>query len=103
MKQLQEKIKKFITDNKMEAPVEYRVLDTVSELGEVAKEILIMSDYGKQPIKYREEFKSELGDVVFSLVAVANALDIDLEQAVDEALSKYEKRLAKGSAGSENE
>ncbi len=87
----------------MESPVEHRVLDTMSELGEVAKEILKMSDYGRKPVEYREELKSELGDVLYSLITIANTFDIDLEDALRQVLEKYKKRLKKGSAGSEND
>ena len=84
-------------------PVEHRVLDTMSELGEVAKEILKMSNYGRKPIEYGEELKSELGDVLYSLITIANTFDIDLEDALSQVLEKYKKRLKKGSAGSEND
>ena len=57
MKHLQERVKKFCKDNDMEAPIEHRVLDTLSELGEVAKEILKMSNYGKQAIEYRNNLQ----------------------------------------------
>lgn len=103
MKTLQEKIKKFCEENNMQSPVEHRVLDAMSELGEVAKEVLKMSDYGRKPATYREEIKSELGDVMYSLITIANTLHIDMEEAVDMVLEKYTKRLKKGSAGSENE
>lgn len=103
MKEIQERIKKFCKENDMESPAEHRVLDTMSELGEVAKEILKMSNYGRKPIKYREELKSELGDVLYSLITIANTFDIDLEDALRQVLEKYEKRLTKGSAGSEND
>lgn len=103
MKEIQERIKKFCKENNMESPLEHRVLDTISELGEVAKEILKMSNYGKKHIEYREELKSELGDVLYSLITIANTFDIDLEEALNQVLEKYEKRLKKGSAGSEND
>lgn len=51
----------------MESPPEYRLLDAMSELGEVSKEILKGTDYGKKPLEYREEIKGEIGDVLFSL------------------------------------
>ncbi|MBU4000492.1 MazG-like family protein [Patescibacteria group bacterium] len=100
MKKIQEKIKQFCEENKMESPAEHRVLDTMSELGEVAKEILKMSDYGRKPLEYRKELKSELGDVLYSLITLANTFDIDLEDALNQVLEKYKKRLKKGSAGS---
>ncbi len=103
MKEIQEKIKKFCKKNNLESPAEYRVLDTMAELGEVAKEILKMSDYGKKPIEYRKELKSEIGDLLYSLITIANYFDIDLEDALNLVLEKYEKRLKKGSAGSEND
>ena len=103
MKDIQERIKVFCIANNMESPVEYRVLDTVSELGEVAKEVLKMSNYGKKPLEYSDDIKSELGDVLFSLITIANTFDIDMEEAVNSVLKKYQRRLKKGSAGSENE
>ncbi|MFT4304822.1 MAG: MazG nucleotide pyrophosphohydrolase domain-containing protein [Candidatus Woesearchaeota archaeon] len=75
----------------------------LSELGEVAKEILKMSNYGKKEIEYKEELKMELGDVLYSLITIANTYNIDLEEALNQVLQKYETRLKKGSPGSEND
>ena len=103
MKELQKRIKKFCSDNNMEPPVEHRMLDLVSEIGEVAKETLKMSNYGRQEIKHNEEIKSELGDVFYSLITVANSFNVDLEEALEQVLEKYNIRLKKGSSGSEND
>ncbi len=103
MKKLQEKVKEFCRLHRLESPPEHRVLDTMSELGEVAKEILKMSDYGRKPTKYRPEVESELGDLFFSLITLANIFNIDMEEALNMVLKKYEKRLNQGSAGSEND
>ncbi len=103
MKKIQAKIKSFCVENNLESPPEHRVLDTMSELGEVAKEILKMSNYGREPLQYRPELKAELGDVLYSLITIANSFEIDLEEALEQVVEKYEKRLQKGSAGSENE
>ncbi len=101
--EFQKKVEKFCIENDMKSPIEHRVLDTLSELGEVAKEVLKMSDYGRKKLEYKEELKNELGDVFYSLITVANRFDIDLEEALEEVMEKYEKRLEKGSAGSVNE
>lgn len=101
MKHLQAKIKTFCQANQLESPIEHRVLDAMSELGEVAKEVLKMTNYGRKPLEFRDEIKSELGDVLYSLITIANTFDIDLEESVNQVLAKYEKRLLKGSAGSE--
>lgn len=39
----------------------------------------------------------------YSLIALAESLQINLEEALEQALQKYEKRLKKGGAGSEDE
>jgi NTP pyrophosphatase (non-canonical NTP hydrolase) len=103
MKEAQTKVKNFCEENNLQSPAEHRVLDLVSEVGEVAKEVLKMSDYGRKPFKFSEEVKSELGDAFYSLIVVANHFDVDLEEALDIVLEKYEKRLKKGSAGSESD
>lgn len=102
MKDLQLKVKNFCLKNHLDAPIEIKMLDLISEFGEVSKEVIKMSDYGKHEYKYREEFASELGDLFYSLITVANTFDVDLEEMLNEALQKYEKRLKKGGAGSEN-
>lgn len=103
MKKVQEKIKQFCRENNLESPAEHRLLDLISELGEVAKEVLKTTDYGRKPRQPRKEIKSELGDVFYSLITVANSLDVDLEEALELVLEKYRRRLSKGSAGSESE
>ncbi len=102
MKEIQKKIKDFCKENNLKSPIEHRLLDTMSELGEVAKEVLKMSNYGRKSIEYREEFKDEIGDAFFSLITVANSFDIDLEEALEEVLEKYNKRAKKGSIDSKN-
>jgi NTP pyrophosphatase (non-canonical NTP hydrolase) len=103
IQELQKKIKQFSKENNLDSSPEYKILDTVSELGEVAKEILKMTNYGKNKAEFRDEIKSELGDLLYSVTTIANSLDVNLEEAVKSVLAKYEKRLKKGGAGSETE
>ena len=102
MKDIQKKVKLFCENNQLNSPVEHRVLDTMSELGEVAKEILKMSNYGDHPIQYNDNLKVELGDLFYSIITIANVFDIDLEEALNEVLQKYEQRIRKGSPSSDN-
>jgi|TARA_B100000959_G_scaffold267876_1_gene311873 NTP pyrophosphatase (non-canonical NTP hydrolase) len=102
MKDIQKKVKLFCEKNELNSPIEHRVLDTMSELGEVAKEILKMSNYGDRPIKYNDNLKMELGDLLYSIITIANVFDIDLDEALNEVLRKYEQRMLKGSPSSDN-
>ena len=70
MKALQERVKKFCEKHRIEVPLPYSVLDMASEVGEVAKEILEMSDYGKSPLTYQSSLQGELGDVFYSLITI---------------------------------
>ncbi|MFC1618291.1 MazG nucleotide pyrophosphohydrolase domain-containing protein [Patescibacteria group bacterium] len=100
----QNKVNKFMTENKIDNPIEYRMLDLVSEMGEVSKEICKMSEYGNSKPKFRPEIKSELGDVFYSLIAVANFYEVDLGEALEIVMEKYQRRVDKGGhAGSDND
>ena len=100
----QQKVKEFMDENKMNNPVEYRMLDLVDEIGEVAKEICKMSKYGTEKPTFREEIKTELGDAFYSLTTVANYYEVDLLEALEIVMQKYKKRINKGGhAGSDND
>lgn len=76
-------------------------LDCLSELGEVAKEILRVTQYGRCPPHWSPEVRAEMGDLLYSLCLLAESVDVDLEQALDETLAKYHTRwLEKGHLGS---
>jgi NTP pyrophosphatase (non-canonical NTP hydrolase) len=89
------KVKKFMDENNMNNPVEYRMLDLVDEIGEVAKEISKMSGYGTKQPEFREEIRMELGDAFYSLITVANFYDVDLITSLNMAIEKYQKRIIK--------
>jgi NTP pyrophosphatase (non-canonical NTP hydrolase) len=88
----QDKVAEFIEEHEMDGTLEFRILDLVSEVGEIAKDATKSADYGKEPEKLSVK-KDEIGDVLFSLLAVAESLDIDAGEALDTALEKYEKRI----------
>lgn len=89
----QQKVARFIQEHEMESPATYRLIDLVSELGEVAKDAAESTDYGNTPADL--DIKSdEIGDVLFSLLALADSVDIDASDALDEALAKYDERIA---------
>ena len=91
----QEKVKNFVKKHDLEAKPEFRALDIVSELGEVAKELLKASKYGKSEALYSEGIKKELGDLLFSVICLANSYNINLSEALDIVLKDYEERIAK--------
>lgn len=63
------------------------------ELGELAREV--NHYYGEKPKKSTEEEKTieeELGDVLFVITCLANSLQIDLEEAHNRVMNKFNTR-----------
>lgn len=102
MEDRQRRVAAFVDDHDLETPPTYRLLDLVSEVGELAKDANESTAYGAEPDDL-EISSDELGDALFALLAVADSLEIDADQALEEAIEKYERRLEEdGSAGSGN-
>lgn len=98
--QQQETVAEFVDEHDIDAPPAYRLLDLAAEVGEVANDAAESSDYGESPATL-EISSDEIGDALFSLLALANTVDVDADAALRESLDKYEERLADyGSAGS---
>ena len=94
----------FLARHRLNHTPQVHTLDLVSEVGEVAKALLESSDYGESPSQPTPDLEEELGDAFFSLIALAESLDVDLETALKQALTKYEARLAeRGHSGSRDE
>ncbi|MGG0716714.1 nucleotide pyrophosphohydrolase [Robertmurraya massiliosenegalensis] len=63
------------------------------ELGELAREV--NHHYGEKPKKASEDEKTieeELGDLLFVITCFANSLNIDLEEAHDRVMHKFNTR-----------
>lgn len=81
-----------------------RLLDTQSEMGELAKEYLKGSDYGTGDFNLTDDFMMEYGDVLYCFLSLANELDINAEKCLDMAIEKYQSRIdKKNSMGSEDQ
>ncbi len=98
---LQARVREFVAAYDLETDIATRLLDWVSEVGEVAKEALMGTDYGRSSFQPGDNWAEELGDAFFSLICVANTTGVDLEAALHCALAKYRERLeARQDAGS---
>lgn len=95
-KDSQKTVEDFVNERGLSLDVQARLLDLQAEVGELAKEYLIASEYGRQEFEKTIDWEAEMGDVLFSLIALALASGVSLEQALDDALKKYRQRLASG-------
>ena len=78
-----------------------RYVDLSAEIGELGKEILNCTDYGKHSPVISDALRDELGDCLFSLLFVANIAGVDMDEALSQSIAKYRARwAAKGDIGS---
>ena len=95
-------VDKMVKEYNLELEPEHRYIDLVSEVGELGKELLKATNYGKEKFVVTKNTESEIGDILFSLTCIANSLSINVNQALIGSMQKYEKRFKqKGHTGSE--
>jgi NTP pyrophosphatase (non-canonical NTP hydrolase) len=92
MNNWQTKAAQFSQNHNLHHPPSVYALDLMSELGEVAKEILLGTEYGKRPFQATPGLSGELGDALYSLCQLATAAGVDLDEAFTATLQKYEQR-----------
>ena len=98
---MQKAVKEFLENNHLYCGEQIRYIDLSSEVGELGKEIIKSTNYGKQQYSMNESALEEMGDCLFSLLALCCEMNIDADQALQYALEKYQKRLgAKGTIDS---
>lgn len=101
----QHKVKEFCDQFNLGAPTAARLLDLCAELGELAKEWLKSTQYGKrtQSLPATEDWQAELGDVLFALLCLANESGVDVDHALNQAMERYRQRIeGTGHPGSES-
>ena len=88
----QQTVAAFVAAHDLETPPEFRLLDLVSEVGELAKDANTSTGYGDRPGELNLA-SDEIGDVLFATLALADSLEVDAGDALEEALEKYERRM----------
>ena len=98
---MQKTIELFMQEYVLSTDIQARYVDLISEVGELGKEINTSTDYGTRTYEVTASTQEELGDCIFSLLALCVSLKIDAKQALQEAMLKYELRFhEKGHVGS---
>lgn len=104
MKEMQERVEEVVKKYNLSGDASVKYIDLTSEVGELGKEILKGNDYGAKEFEKTEDTALELGDVLFSLICVANELNIDMDDALNAVLAKYASRFEeKSDIGSGNQ
>ena len=81
------------TCHKKQMPTFARILNIQSEMGELAKSYLKNSKYGTKDFTLNDEFKEEFGDVLYTILSLANELNLDCNTCLDFTLNKLKTRM----------
>jgi len=98
----QETVAAFVAAHDIDSDPEYWILDLVAEVGEVAADATKSTGWGESP-EAIEVKPDEIGDAYFSLLATAESLGIDANEALAESLAKYESRIEESGSASSGE
>ncbi|WP_040407949.1 nucleotide pyrophosphohydrolase [Allofustis seminis] len=94
IKEMQRQVDEYIQQFKVGYFEPLALLARITEeVGELSREINHF--YGSKPKKSTEDYKTideELADVLFTVICMANALDIDLESAFLSTMDKFKVR-----------
>lgn len=82
----------FLAKYDLKCAPEQRLLDITSELGEVSKEVLKASNYGRSGTEITADLEEEIGDLLFAVHALAIEYGLDPEKSLQSALQKYRTR-----------
>jgi len=96
----QRRVAAFVAEHDLQGEPTFRILDLAAEVGEIAADATESTDWGMKQSEL-DVATDEIGDALFSLLAVAESLDVDAGDALEESLTKYEERIeGTGSASS---
>lgn len=103
MNPLQARVRSFLDEHGHSCAPGARLLDVASEAGELSKEYLVSTSYGAGPFEAGAAWRDELGDLLFSVLALACETETDAEEVLGAALAKYRDRIRRtggpGAAG----
>ena len=92
--EMQKEVEKYISQFKVGYFSPLAIMARMTEeVGELAR--VINHYHGEKQKKDSEtekEISEELGDTLFVLITMANALDIDLDQSFQETITKFQER-----------
>lgn len=93
---MREQVRTFNREHDLELAPEHRVIDLISETGELSKELLRSADYGDGEVTTTDAVVDEFGDVYYCLLSLADELGIDPDDALAASLEKYRQRGGDG-------
>jgi len=88
----QDRIAQMLREYGMSHDAYIRGIDCMTELGDVSNDMLQYTDFGREPRDDMRFLHAQIGDVCFSLIALAHVCNVDIEQAREDTMRTYQQR-----------
>ncbi|MFX1454209.1 MAG: MazG nucleotide pyrophosphohydrolase domain-containing protein [Promethearchaeota archaeon] len=93
LKDIQERVNIWIQVHGGYWPSLSMICAVMEELGELAREINSIEGYKPKKVKnYPSKIGVELGDLLFSIICIANHYEVDLGEEIIKVIEKYSSR-----------
>lgn len=88
-------VKQFVEQRNWQTPPSDILIHLVEELGEVARNVLILKNYGGQHVEGAKKMNmdEELADVLYLLLKLANECNVNLALAFESKMTKNAQRF----------
>ena len=94
LRELQTYVKDFVNERNWQTPASDILIHMIEELGEVARNVLKMKNYGGQHTSDSgNNMDEELADVFYLLLKLSNESNVDLIEAFKHKMEKNSKRF----------
>lgn len=94
VRELQTYVKNFVDERNWQTPASDILIHMMEEMGEVARNVLKMKNYGGQHTADSDHnMPEELADVFYLLLKLANESKVDLVDAFSKKMEKNSKRF----------
>jgi|SRR3989344_6393308 len=94
IKELQEYINTFVNDRKWQTPASDILIHIFEELGEVARNVLCIKNYGGEHTNDKKNnMDEELADLLYLLLKMSNESNVNLGKAFASKMEKNTKRF----------
>ena len=100
IREMQRVVKDFIEKEGFEWSRLIQFTHLVEEVGEVGEALAVMegerkAGSGESGLADHSDIEEEIGDVMFSLSALANKCNVDMELAFDKTIKRYKKKASR--------
>lgn len=100
MNKLQKRVRKVVADFGFNWSTYVQYIHLIEEVGELGEALTVhagdrKAGEGTSALADHNDPREEIGDVLFTTIAIANEIGVDVDEVLEEMFLRYEKKLSK--------